>query len=340
MNKKKLGALIGVIGSCGILMMGTFFVNNNVSKRVFHNEGYVEAASTRDPRVIARKALMDRDSSEAFDLPEESSAIEGQNERAQNRVSSVEKNNIEEMDAKAASNVSDPTEEEAPIQTVNEDREKTEAEQRAKAKAEAKAEAERKAKAEAEARAKAEEEAKAKAEAERKAKAEAEAKAKAEAERKAKEEAEAKAKAEAERKAKEEAEARAKAEAERKAKAEAKAKAKAEAERKAKAEKNKKESSNSQRIYTLSRFKHMGVINWSGYKFTYYSQKVLPGYNLRIPGRHVNEDGFVCDKDGYIVLAHRTVARGTVINTPFGHQGKVYDRGSMSDANHYDVYVD
>lgn len=322
-------------------MAGTFLVNNNVSKRVFHSEGYVEAAATRDARYESRIALMDMDNFQANDLSEEPLNGENKPEEALKDDFAEEKDQIYDIEAKNAANISDQTEEEAPIQRINEDRiNKTEEKVSFDIEEKAKAEAEAKAKAEAEEKAKAESEAKIKAEAERKAQAESEAKAKAEAERKAKAEAEVKAKAEAERKAKAEAEAKAKAEAERKAKAEAEAKAKAEAEKKAKAEANKKEKSNSPKIYSLSKFKHMGVIRWSGYKFTFYSQKVLPGYNLKIPGRHVNEDGYVCDKDGYIVLAHRTIAKGTVINTPFGHQGKVYDRGSMSEANHYDVYVD
>jgi hypothetical protein len=70
----------------------------------------------------------------------------------------------------------------------------------------------------------------------------------------------------------------------------------------------------------------MGVIRWGGYKWTWYSQKVLPGGGLRIPGRHVDKSGYVCDKKGYIVIAHRTLKKGKVINTPLGKKAKVYDR--------------
>ena len=88
--------------------------------------------------------------------------------------------------------------------------------------------------------------------------------------------------------------------------------------------------------YTLSQFMSKGVIRWGGYKFTYYSQRVLPGGGLRIPGRHVNAAGYVADKDGYIVLAN-SAPKGTVIRTPFGYMGKVYDRGTAG--NHFDVYI-
>lgn len=89
-------------------------------------------------------------------------------------------------------------------------------------------------------------------------------------------------------------------------------------------------------IYTLSQFLRAGVINWNGYKFTYYSQSVLPGNSLNIPGRHVNADGYVSDGSGYICLAG-SAPFGTVYDTPFGYQGKIYDRGTSG--NHLDVYI-
>lgn len=79
--------------------------------------------------------------------------------------------------------------------------------------------------------------------------------------------------------------------------------------------------------YDASKFQSMGVINWNGYRWTYYSQRVLPGGGLKIPGRHVGAYGFVCDENEYIVLASTTVAYGTVVETPFGMYGKVYDSG-------------
>ena len=62
----------------------------------------------------------------------------------------------------------------------------------------------------------------------------------------------------------------------------------------------------------------------------------MPGGGLRIPGRHVNASGYVADKDGYIVLAN-DAPKGTIIPTPFGYMGKVYDRGTYG--NHFDVYT-
>lgn len=88
--------------------------------------------------------------------------------------------------------------------------------------------------------------------------------------------------------------------------------------------------------YSLSDLRFRGIIRWNGYKYTYYSQRVLPGRGLRIPGRHVNAGGFVADKDGYIVISNSR-PRGTVVPTPFGYMGKVYDKGVYG--NHLDVYT-
>lgn len=92
--------------------------------------------------------------------------------------------------------------------------------------------------------------------------------------------------------------------------------------------------------YSLSDFKFRGVVNDNGLKYTYYSQSVLPGRGLKIPGRHVNSGGYVSDSNGYIVLAAgRSVPKGTVINTPFGYQGKVYDTCASCDSTWFDVYI-
>lgn len=88
--------------------------------------------------------------------------------------------------------------------------------------------------------------------------------------------------------------------------------------------------------YTLEQFMFRGSINSGGYRFTYYSQQVLPGGGLAIPGRHVNAGGYVSDADGYIVLAG-SAPKGTVYETPFGYPGKIYDRGTVG--NHLDVYI-
>ena len=91
-------------------------------------------------------------------------------------------------------------------------------------------------------------------------------------------------------------------------------------------------------LYSANKFKNLGVVYWNGWKWTWYSQRVLPGGGLRIPGRHVDNNGYVCDGNNYICLASSTLPYGTVINTPFGKQGKIYDTGCATDT--VDVYVD
>lgn len=146
-------------------------------------------------------------------------------------------------------------------------------------------------------------------------------------------------KAEEERIAKEKAEEEAKAkkaEEERIAKEKAAQEAKAEEQAQAQQTYSGSSASNSGVKISLSQFMFDGVVYSGGYKFTYYSQSVLPGGGLSIPGRHVNADGFVSDGDGYIVLAG-SAPLGTVYDTPFGYKGKIYDRGTYG--NHLDVYV-
>lgn len=93
-------------------------------------------------------------------------------------------------------------------------------------------------------------------------------------------------------------------------------------------------------IYSLSDLMFHGVINWNGYKYTYYSQSVLSGPGLSIPGRHVNSAGYVSDGDGYISLAAaRGIPHGSVFPTPFGAPGKVYDTCASCSSNWLDVYT-
>lgn len=87
--------------------------------------------------------------------------------------------------------------------------------------------------------------------------------------------------------------------------------------------------------YTAEDFKVLGVIHWNGWTWTWYSERVLPGNGLYIPGRY--SDGyFVRDGSGNICLASSDLAKGTIVATPFG-QGCVYDIGCASGV--LDVYV-
>lgn len=83
--------------------------------------------------------------------------------------------------------------------------------------------------------------------------------------------------------------------------------------------------------------KSKGVVYYNGHRETWYSQKVLPGGGLKIPGRHVDSRGLVCDGDGYICVASSDLAKGTIVETSLG-TGKVYDSGCASGT--IDIYCD
>lgn len=77
----------------------------------------------------------------------------------------------------------------------------------------------------------------------------------------------------------------------------------------------------------------------SGFSYTYYSQRVLPGGGLTIPGRHVNEEGYVVDINECLCLASDDLPYGTIVKVPFGTGlAVVYDCGG--GFGNLDVYVD
>lgn len=81
-----------------------------------------------------------------------------------------------------------------------------------------------------------------------------------------------------------------------------------------------------------------GAQYYNGHRETYYSEKVLPGTSLNIPGRHVAEDGTVRDGDGFICVAADPgyMGRGSVLITSLG-PAKVYDTGCAYGT--IDIYV-
>ena len=81
-----------------------------------------------------------------------------------------------------------------------------------------------------------------------------------------------------------------------------------------------------------------GAIYFNGHKETYYSQRVLPGYSLNIPGRHVADDGTVRDGDGYICVAasYDYLPKGSIVLTSLG-PARVYDTGCAYGT--IDIYV-
>ena len=83
---------------------------------------------------------------------------------------------------------------------------------------------------------------------------------------------------------------------------------------------------------------YIGVVYFNGHKETYYSQNVLPGGGLRIPGRHVAEDGSVRDEEGYICVAAdwNYLPYGATVLASLG-PARVYDTGC--DYGVVDIYV-
>ncbi len=80
-----------------------------------------------------------------------------------------------------------------------------------------------------------------------------------------------------------------------------------------------------------------GRIQYNGHDETWYSQSVLPGGGLDIPGRHVDEQGLIRDADGYICVASMELSKGTIVETSLG-MGKVYDYCEVP--NTIDIYTD
>lgn len=91
-------------------------------------------------------------------------------------------------------------------------------------------------------------------------------------------------------------------------------------------------------IYSAAYFRRAGRISWGGWSWTWYSERILPGFGLRIPGRHTDANGYVRDGNGYLCLASDVHKKGTVLETPFGGYGRVYDCGCVNSYT-IDVYV-
>lgn len=88
-------------------------------------------------------------------------------------------------------------------------------------------------------------------------------------------------------------------------------------------------------------FKSEGVrYGEDGTRYTWYSQNVLPGgglTELNNNGRHVDDQGFIRDGDGYLAVASSDYPKGTIVSTPWG-DAKVYDDGCSSGT--IDMYTD
>lgn len=85
-------------------------------------------------------------------------------------------------------------------------------------------------------------------------------------------------------------------------------------------------------------FRNAGVVQTENWAYTWYSEQVLPGGGLKIPGRHTDEYGFVRDCDGYLCVACNDIPQGYPVDTPFG-TGKVYDIVGEGGEGVIDIYV-
>jgi len=82
--------------------------------------------------------------------------------------------------------------------------------------------------------------------------------------------------------------------------------------------------------------KSKGKVFFNGHYETYYSQRVLPGKGLKIPGRHVTGDGLVRDQNNNICVATSLVEMGEGIATSLG-PGVRYD--DCETPNTVDIYT-
>lgn len=94
--------------------------------------------------------------------------------------------------------------------------------------------------------------------------------------------------------------------------------------------------------YTVEDFIYNGIIEMNGWRFTWYSEQVLPGEGLQIPGRW-SDGQFVRDENGFLCVACNDLEHGTHVSTPFG-DAIVYDSvGYDFDGNYVtgvvDIYV-
>lgn len=88
---------------------------------------------------------------------------------------------------------------------------------------------------------------------------------------------------------------------------------------------------------TPEEFYEMGIIDWNGWRFTWYSENVLPGGGLNIPGRWSDGD-FVRDGDGFLCVASNELPYGSEVETPFGW-ARVYDAIGDGVTGIIDIYV-
>lgn len=100
------------------------------------------------------------------------------------------------------------------------------------------------------------------------------------------------------------------------------------------------ENAGASAYYSGDEFRFEGRVVDGDHEYTWYSEDVLPGEGLDIPGRHVDDEGYVRDGDGNLCVASNGYSYGTVLDVPFG-DGKavVYDSCEDEGDELVDVYV-
>lgn len=91
-------------------------------------------------------------------------------------------------------------------------------------------------------------------------------------------------------------------------------------------------------MYGAGYFMQMGEVYENGWRYTWYSEEVLPGGGLDIPGRHVDDEGYVVDYEGRLVAASEDIPYGTEISVPFG-SGTAVVRDCGCPSGTIDIYV-
>lgn len=91
-------------------------------------------------------------------------------------------------------------------------------------------------------------------------------------------------------------------------------------------------------FYSAPYFMQMGELYDDEWRYTWYSENVLPGGGLDIPGRHVDGDGYVVDSEERLVVASEDIPYGTEIDVPFG-SGVAVVRDCGCPSGTIDIYV-
>jgi len=90
-------------------------------------------------------------------------------------------------------------------------------------------------------------------------------------------------------------------------------------------------------VMTPEEFQVAGIIDWNGWRYTYYSEQVLAGEGLNIPDRW-SDGQFVRDGNGYLCVASNEHEYGSIVPTPFG-DAIVYDTIGDGVTGIIDIYV-